>query len=138
MSLSDIITSFLLVTVAAGGAGAQDVWADVQEREWLVVQLGGNPPRYDTALTLRLDRDGKVSGHAGTNRFTGNFTHSDTNALDIGPMATTRIFLDQPPGRMAQESAYLEALRAADRITLDQGRLILLRGDHEIVRLRPD
>ena len=60
-------------------------------------------------MTLRFSKNGRVSGHAGANRFTGSFTHCGTNTLDLGPLATTRIFLDQPPGRMAQESAYLEA-----------------------------
>jgi len=68
----------------------------------------------DTKLTARFDRDGKVSGDAGCNQFSGPYTSSDTR-LRIGPLAATQRACVGAEGVDAQEAGYLAALESARR-----------------------
>ncbi|WP_396625219.1 META domain-containing protein [Luteitalea sp.] len=81
----------------------------------------------DTRLTLAFAADGRVSGEAGCNRFSGTYTAvGDTVA--IGTLATTRKMCGEE-GVMAQETAYLAALATATRVRVDGDRLELRTGD---------
>ena len=60
-----------------------------------------------TISTLQFDPDNRVSGNAGCNNFTGQFTRSGTT-IDFGLLATTRKMCE--PAVNGQERAYLEAL----------------------------
>lgn len=77
-----------------------------------------------TSLTVRFDADGRVSGSAGCNTFTGPFKQ-DGAAVQIGPLATTLKACAQPDGVMDQEVQFLAALQSATTIQLDGDRLTL-------------
>lgn len=85
----------------------------------------------DTRLTLVFDTDGRVTGEAGCNRFTGTYTAvGDTVA--IGTLATTRKMCGGD-GVMAQETTYLAALATGTRIRIDGDRLELRTADGALV-----
>lgn len=65
-----------------------------------------------TKLTLAFGMDGRVSGNAGCNTFSGSYT-SENGGLNIGPLASTRIACAEPAGVMEQEAQYLAALQLA-------------------------
>jgi len=79
--------------------------------EWGVHDPGG-AERF-----LRFGGDGRVSGSAGCNRFTGPYERDGTR-LSLGPLATTRRMC--PSEVMEAEQAFLSALsRTAGIASLD-------------------
>jgi heat shock protein HslJ len=75
-----------------------------------------------TSITAVFGQDGRVSGSAGCNRYTGPY-QSSGDTLSIGPLATTRMACAQPV--MEQEAAYLAALAATTERQFQDGQLWL-------------
>ena len=63
---------------------------------------------------VSIDADfsnGRVSGNAGVNSYSGSYTATATGSLRIGPLVSTQ--MAGPPAAMAAETAYLDALERA-------------------------
>ncbi len=82
-------------------------------------------------LTLQFGADGRVSGSAGCNRFTGPYT-SSADRVAIGKLAATRKVCNQPRNVMEQEDAFLKALSSAAAVRVDANRLELRTGGDAI------
>ena len=82
----------------------------------ILVDLDGSV-EFDASVApnLTFADDGTLSGFAGCNTYTGSFT-LDGSAIDIGPLATTRMAC-QPPGSDI-EAVYLPALDAVGKTWL--------------------
>jgi heat shock protein HslJ len=85
---------------------------------WTVVSV-----LYDDAIrgvidgtrpTATFTSEGKVSGSAGCNTFSGPY-EEDGATLRIGPLASTRRACTEPEGAAAQEAGYLAALESVVR-----------------------
>jgi heat shock protein HslJ len=87
-------------------------------RQAVVSGLGG------TELTLAFSTDGRVSGSAGCNRYTGTF-RQDAKALSFGPAAATRRMCAEPAGIMEQEQQFLKALETVATARQEADRLEL-------------
>lgn len=106
------------------------------EGDWMV--NGIHYPEREAIISVRGDlavtiREGRISGHAGCNRFAGNFTVDD-DAVSIGPLMGTRMFCDDPdagsgPSIMEQEAALLAAFEHTTAYRLEGSRLTLVRPD---------
>src|SRR5262249_43446703 len=77
-----------------------------------------------SSLTLSFSRDGKVSGSAGCNRYSGKFT-ADGEKVTITPLASTRKTCPQPANLMQQEAAFLRALRGSATARVESDHLEL-------------
>ncbi|MDO8964920.1 MAG: META domain-containing protein [Coriobacteriia bacterium] len=73
-----------------------------------------------STLTVTFGTDGKVSGHAGVNSFSGTYEATDAT-VKVGALATTR--MAGPPELMAEEAAFLKALEASTEWSISRGRL---------------
>ena len=81
-----------------------------------------------TTLTLEFGADGRVSGSAGCNRFTG--TYSQTNGVvAISGVAATRKMCVEPEKVMEQEAQYLQALTMGMHRRMEGARLELRDAD---------
>lgn len=96
---------------------------------WRVESLavGGElqPTLDGPMLTVEVSDDGRVSGNAGINRFSGSLGAEGM----FGPMATTR--RAGPHDLMAQEQIFLKHLEAAEGYEIDveeEGINLLARG----------
>jgi heat shock protein HslJ len=78
-----------------------------------------------TTVTATFADDGTVSGSAGCNRFTGEYT-LDGDAVAIGPLATTRKACEDDV--MTQEAAFVAAMENATTVAID-GSTMELRDD---------
>lgn len=78
-----------------------------------------------TLLTATFQEDGTVFGSAGCNNYTGGYT-VDGDQIQIGPLAMTMMFCEQPEGVMDQEMAFGAALESAAAYTI-QGDMLELR-----------
>lgn len=73
-------------------------------------------------LTIGFDKDGRIFGFAGINRFFGKADINDGN-INIGALATTR--MGGPRDKMIVEDQYLTLLKNAKIIKKDGNNLIL-------------
>jgi heat shock protein HslJ len=80
--------------------------------------------RAGTSLTLAFGSDGRVSGSAGCNNYTGPYALTGER-LTIGPVAATRRMCVEPPGVMDQEQQFLEALSTIATARFEGGRVEL-------------
>lgn len=81
-----------------------------------------------TQLTVAFAADGRASGSAGCNRFTGTYSASG-DALKFGPAATTRKMCAEPDGIMIQEQQFLRALESVVTIRREGDRAELRMAD---------
>lgn len=73
-------------------------------------------------LTIGFDKDGRIFGFAGINRFFGKADINDGN-INIGALATTR--MGGPRDKMIVEDQYLTLLKNAKTIKKNGNNLIL-------------
>jgi putative lipoprotein len=79
--------------------------------DWVVVQMNGNTVQEARVPALKFDRDGRVSGTSGCNRFTGTYTEKG-ELLEFGPLAATRMAC---PGAIGEQE--VEFFRALAKVT---------------------
>ena len=82
----------------------------------------------DTELTMAFGADGRVSGSAGCNRYTGTYKQ-DGEKVVFGPAAATRRMCALPPGIMEQEQQFLKALETVATARFEGDRLDLRTAD---------
>jgi copper homeostasis protein (lipoprotein) len=119
-------------TAASGTAGAPaastpDSSAALQDTEWTLVAVGGQPVAGDTSRRpgFRLSADGrKVQGQAGCNRMGGTY-ELQGQSLKFGPLITTKMACPA----MQTEQAFLKALDATTRYEIVGSNLTLFGAD---------
>ena len=80
-----------------------------------------------TELTMQFATDGRVSGSAGCNQYTGSYTH-DGSTLRFSPAAATRRMCARPEGIMEQEQQFLKSLEMVTN-AMQEGDKLELRGE---------
>lgn len=78
----------------------------------------------DTNITMTFATDGRVSGSAGCNNYTGNFTQ-DADKLSFGATAATRKMCARPEGIMEQEQLFLKSLETVSTARVEGDSLEL-------------
>lgn len=68
--------------------------------------------------------DGKLSGNAGCNQYSGGYV-LEGNKITVGPIMTTRMYCAEPADIMQQEQEYLQAISGTRVFTLDTRKLEL-------------
>ena len=81
-----------------------------------------------TRVTAAFSEDGRVTGSAGCNAFTGAYT-VEAGELSIRSVAATRKMCADPAGVMEQESAFLQALTPGLRVRIEGTKLELRTAD---------
>jgi heat shock protein HslJ len=90
---------------------------------WDLAEMGGTGDFARIVPTIEFGSDGRVSGFAGCNTFSGTFA-TDGSTLTLGPLATTRMACERPAS--AVEATYLEALSGVTSWSIgEDGRLAL-------------
>lgn len=110
----------------------QDVTVDVQPAGpalmgfWTLAQLDGQPPLAGTRLTINFGTDGRLSGNAGCNDYSGSFTADVGGRLTVGGLSATGRLCEAAVNE--QEQRYLALLRGAVRFQLSGPTLTLYDG----------
>lgn len=78
-------------------------------------------------LTLGFDKEGRIFGFSGINRFFGKAVVVD-GTITVGPLATTR--MGGPREKMIVEDQYLTLLKSAKTIVVE-GDTLILTNDRE-------
>jgi heat shock protein HslJ len=92
--------------------------------KWLLTRLSDRAPVESNRVTLEFSGDGKVSGSAGCNSYSGTFEEDGTK-LAISQVAVTLMACQEPTGIMEQEIAFLNALAAVQGYRIGGGQLAL-------------
>jgi heat shock protein HslJ len=125
------VRAFRLLVAAAAACAAPARWdADVLGGEWVLVRIEGAAPLGGTETVLTFAA-GRLYGQAG-NRYGASYSR-DEETLAIGPVVSSRMRVDVPPGAHEQETRYLRLLGEADGWRVSGGRLELLRGDAPVL-----
>ncbi len=77
-----------------------------------LVELNSAPIITDSVITVTFNADGTLNGSGGCNSYNGRYT-ANNGQITVSEAGTTNIFCAEPAGIMEQESAYINALRAA-------------------------
>jgi heat shock protein HslJ len=102
--------------------------------KWTIMMLD-QMPSLDTLRTEVRFADGKISGTAGCNRFTGTYSHK-SNVLTFGAIASTKMMC--PEKQMAQEAKFMRLLQGSvtKRYSVE-GNLIFANENGERATLKP-
>lgn len=122
-----------LVYAARPAAGVDDA---LTGGEWVLASLDGETPIPGVRTTLRFEANGEaepgtiagasIGGNTGCNSYGAEIRAAAAGDFDVAEIESTEAYCDEPAGLMEQESAFLEALRAAAGYRLEGGRLELL------------
>lgn len=113
-----LATAFLMAALAVlTGPAFGEEGEDPLTASWIAVELNGKTVEGPT-LDYTTD---KVSGTGGCNRFNGQISIED-DAIQIGPIAATKMLCE---GKSETEAQYFAALEAARSFVIDDGMLVI-------------
>lgn len=98
--------------------------AELAGTDWSFVSIGGVAVAPDRPTSLVFDGT-KLSGSAGCNRFSGNYT-SEGGTLTAGPLMATKMAC--PGAGMTQESAFFELMRGSVSLRFPNDGTMILTG----------
>jgi heat shock protein HslJ len=131
-----VTAAFLAAFACAPARVAGQAGEPVVDRDWSLAELGARTDPQGAGgrpATLRLDsKEGRASGFAGCNRFSGAYTLAG-DRLSFGPILSTRMACERG---MDLELAYLEALAKVASFAVSDGELALRGRDGTALRFR--
>ncbi len=83
---------------------------------------------------IQFGEDGKVNGMSGNNLFFGKAMMSPDGKFTSGAIASTRRMGPFPEF----ESAFLKDLMSADKISVENGNLVLSKGGEKLLEFKPE
>lgn len=98
---------------------------------WTLVSIMNKPAVPNSGVTLAFGDEGRASGSAGCNRYSGNYTVNG-DKLTFGPMISTKMFCAQP-GVMEQEAQFTTTLEKAASFKLNGDRLEMIAANGDVV-----
>jgi len=102
------------------------------DRDWVAQDIGGAAVSEKAKSTLRIGKDGKVSGRGGCNGYFGS-AKIDGSKIEFGQVGSTQMACEQ--AAMDQEHKFHEALGRAAAFRVEGSKLILADKDgKDIVR----
>jgi heat shock protein HslJ len=113
-------TIFLLVACGPFGGSSEE---ELVGQVWTLTALMGEPPLRMTTITAEFGADGRVGGSSGCNTYSGPYEVNGSKLSFGQPMASTMMACE--PAVMAQEQAYMRALRAVAGYEIKDGTLTL-------------
>jgi heat shock protein HslJ len=114
------------MTILAACAPAKS-GGDLTGKVWGLTELMGKAPVEGAGISAEFSSDGKVSGSAGCNRYSGTYTVSG-NTITIAPSIASTMMMCED-AIMQQESAYLKALPEAKTYEIKGDQLTLTGAD---------
>jgi heat shock protein HslJ len=113
----------LLLSVACSHTGTPSMGVnELVGTEWVLEDLGGTGVADRVQSSVRFEKDDKIVGWGGCNRYFAGF-RSDGNSIDIGPIGSTRRIC--PSVVMDQEERFFKALEKARRVAKQDTFLVI-------------
>ena len=124
LSISAVMMILAACTPPASQSGSG---GDLTGKVWALTELKGMTPAADTGISAQFSPDGKISGSAGCNRYSGTYTVSGSSITISSSIASTMMMCDD--AIMEQENAYLKALPEAKTYEIKGDQLTLTGAD---------
>lgn len=122
-----LIGGLVLVAGCIGSASEQ-----TPEGNWVLISIGSGSNAEKPIGTINLDLLNKnASGNSGVNNYFGTVSYDNSGAISFSPMASTR--MAGPEDKMKQEHEYLTALSNAVGYKIENGNLILMDADGNVL-----
>ncbi|MGD8456581.1 MAG: META domain-containing protein [Anaerolineales bacterium] len=118
------------VFLAACGA-SQLTLEDLGKAEWKLVSLDDRAPIAEARVTLNIYED-NINGTTGCNAYQAGYTLKGEK-ISISDMVVTKQYCETPPGIMEQEKVYMEILKNAVKILVENDQLILSTEDEHFL-----
>ncbi len=129
------LAATVMLTDSCGSSKNLNMINLLQGNSFNVESIAGkllNAENFKNGLpNFNFGSDGKLTGNAGCNKFTGNFK-VEGDKLNLNPGAMTRMAC---PGN--DESDFLNALKQVTGLKQDGNKLKLLNGTNEVMSLVP-
>jgi heat shock protein HslJ len=128
-----LLTPALIVAGCAtppGSPGSGFTTPDLAGTRWVVTSIDGRAPA-GPALTADFGNDGRVSGDAGCNSYSGPYIQ-DGRSVQFGELLSTRRACVED-SRQRQETRLLNIMQGPATLQLNRGRLTLRGGEGFIV-----
>ncbi len=104
----------------------------MEDREWTLRWMEGREVKAERPPTLKFVSTGnKVEAFAGVNRMGGSY-QLEASLLQVDPGAMTK--MAGPPELMDLEQNFVRLLQLVNRRSVEEGELVLRRGDVELLR----
>ena len=116
--------SLAIIALSACAASQPGSGGDLTGKVWSLTELAGKSLVTGSGISAQFSSDGKVSGSAGCNRYSGSYTVSGNTITFPAPIASTMMMCDTAV--MDQETAYLNALGQAKTYSVKNDQLTLL------------
>ncbi|PWB55222.1 MAG: hypothetical protein C3F13_04730 [Anaerolineales bacterium] len=113
------ICAGLIILVACTSSGS-----GLTGKVWALNELNGARLVAGSGISAQFTSDGKVTGSAGCNQYSGTYTVSGSSIKFPSPLAMTMMMCEQ--SLMDQESAYLKSLGDANRFEVKGDQLTLI------------
>jgi len=122
-------TLLLIAFILLAGCSSTVPPEDLTRSPWLLVsyldeEKGPTAVPPGSQVTLSFGEDGRLSGNAGCNDYSGTY-QLDGGLLSIKGLAWTEKFCLAPPGVMDLEGKYLSLLPESTRYNIDGNELAL-------------
>ena len=122
-----------IVALSPTPAAVVDV-AELSGRDWMVARIDGEPVLNTSTVTLNFSEEGRLSGEASCNAFTGSYTLNE-GEMSVAPLALTRKAC--VPQLMEQEETFIGLLQTVSQVRIDAtGKLILQNAEGETLSAR--
>lgn len=132
------LISLLMLMLFAGGCTLPGSTQMLSEPDWKISEYGNAdspiPAVPNVSTSIKFGQDGKLSGSAGCNLFSGVFKISG-NQIVFGEMVSTLMACEGPI--MQQEIAVLNILTGNCSYTLEQGLLTIRTSKNSMLILAP-
>ena len=123
---------FLLAFLLSSCSGPDTaVSPDFEGREWVLTDLNGGALLIEHRPTI-LFEDGQVSGSTGCNSYGGTY-QIDGRSIGFKDIYQTEMACLDPPGRMAQESHYLDLLQMTESYEISENILTFFSGSDAVL-----
>ncbi|XKH61702.1 META domain-containing protein [Halomonas sediminis] len=109
---------------------SQGLFGPVVEQRWNLLLVGTNE-RLSMPETpyFRIEANGKLSGHDGCNRFSGEVALGDNQRIEVSELATTRMACPQ----LEDAQRVTDMLETAYRYLIDHDRLVFFGPDSRVL-----
>ena len=98
--------------------------------QWQLQALLGESLQSERPITLEFDQL-RLSGFAGCNRFSGNYTLGSDGSLGVGTTSATKMACNEQRNHLEQR--FLQKLPAVHQFSLNNGQLQLLDAQHKVL-----
>ena len=98
--------------------------------QWQLQTLVNERLQTERPITLEFDQL-RLSGFAGCNRFSGNYTLGTDASLGVGTTSATKMACNEQRSQLEQR--FLQKLQVVHQFSLNNGQLQLLDAQHKVL-----